>query len=180
MRLLCNRAKKFLCLTVLICALPVLSVGKTSGELYLSLSLIRGEHSKDSNSRTTNITIRKNKIVYEETFSGYRSSSRQPVNKEFQISARDIEKLKRIIRANGLLKAGSVDYPKEGRGYTYFSIAIKLKLDGTESWVNLSGPANATKIKNEQPYKNSAALVKEVYRIINKLDQDIDYEEMVD
>lgn len=174
-----NRANRFVGLFLLVCALPALALCKPKGELYLSLSLTRGERSRDSNSSTTVITINQNTVVYDKTFRGRQPRGRQPIHKEFQITSQDIENLKQLIKTKGLLKSDSKTYPSEAGVHNYFELAIDLKLDGRASSIKLSGPARSAKIKDEQLYKASDALMQEVYKLLAAQDDEIVYEKPV-
>ena len=179
MRFPISRSKKFIVLILMACALSAFSFAGTPDDLSFSLTLTRGERSRDSNSRTTTITLNRKRLSYDLAYSGFNPGRRQPVHKEFEITAQDIETLKSLVRTKGLLKSGSLDLQEADRGHAYFAIKIKLRLDKRDSAINLSGPANATRIKDERLYKSSDALVKEVYRLIGKQDQEITYEELV-
>ncbi|HEX8847140.1 MAG TPA: hypothetical protein VF791_21025 [Pyrinomonadaceae bacterium] len=175
-----DRIERSLCLLLIICALPAFALGKPKGEFHLSLSLTRGERSRDSNSSTTLINVDGDKISYAKTFRGRQPRGRQPINKEFQVTSEEIERLKQLVKTNGLLESASIENPEEAKGFSvYFKIIISLKLDAGESLIKLSGPARNTKVKDEQLYKNADALVREVYKIIHAQDEDIIYQELV-
>jgi hypothetical protein len=73
----------------------------------------------------------------------------------------------------------SIELPRYGSNYRYFEISIDLNLDGKKGAINISGPGNAVTIKEQKLYQNSLALVKELHRIMNLQDKDVDFEEVI-
>ncbi len=62
--------------------------GNGTDELHIGVALTTGEHSKDSSSHTTTITVARNSIVWETTSSG-REREMSPVPKKFRLLPAD-------------------------------------------------------------------------------------------
>ena len=164
-----------LILLVSVLLMPVTSTNAAAGDLYIYVSLTKTERSRDSNSRTTNITVSGNKIVYQKVYRGYRRNPIEPINKEFTITDEQIKSLEKLVRDHNLLTSGSLEYPTTGGGFVYFEMSLEVKADGQESQIDISGPSKAEGIKAEKLYKNADALLEEIYRIINAQDDEISY-----
>jgi hypothetical protein len=65
-------------------------------ELHIGVRLTMGEHSRDSSSKTTAITVERDGIVWEQTFSGRRRGT-PPSRKEFKLSPADKENLLKLL-----------------------------------------------------------------------------------
>jgi hypothetical protein len=68
--------KKVFILSLLLCSFSIPSSGAAKDGFTLSLLLVMGEHSRDSYAETTLITLVGDNLVYEQTYSGSRASSR--------------------------------------------------------------------------------------------------------
>jgi hypothetical protein len=167
--------KPLVALILLLSTLTVAAEQSAAGDLYISVSLTSTERSKDSHSRTTAITISENKVVYDKTYRGYRRNRREPIHKEFKITEEETGRLKKIIKDHGLLVSDSLQYPSTGGEFVYFEISLKIRANKKESQIDISGPSKAAGITDEKIYKNSNALVEEIFRIINARDEDISY-----
>src|SRR5689334_5563675 len=93
-------------LGLLLLALPVFSQ-EPNLSINLSLTVIEGEHSRDSNSTTTTITIKGNHLVYARSYSGYRDKQRQPIHKETVIKNEDMKKLRELISSRKFFDSAS-------------------------------------------------------------------------
>ncbi len=140
-----------------------------ANDLYLSITLIESEHSRDSNSIKKIITLKGNKIVYEETYSGFRASvGEPPVRKEHTLTAQEIVKLKRLIKENNLLRSGSLKYPTGNVPYRYYDLRVEVRLHGRRSLIKVSGPIKSDEMKNSRLYQTTDALLEYIRAIINK------------
>lgn len=165
-------------LICLFCASPSLS--RQTDDLYLSITMTRGERSRDSGGSTTTITLAQDQIVYEITYSGMVRARRKPVHKEFKLGVEEKGRLIELIRARKLLVEDTIKYPLANSGLIrYFKISVRLKLNGRTGAITIEGPRDAVKIKDQKLYQNSKALIEEVYKIINLLDEEITYEELI-
>jgi hypothetical protein len=170
-------------IALLVCTLPVCASHRPDDALYLSIILTREEHSRDSNSRTTTITLDGNELSYDLISRGFHAGD--PVHKKFRLTAEEIRSIKNLIKARNLLVSDSFQYKKESEGgepsriSRSFKMLINIRMDGKKSLIELSGPSNMSKIKDEQRYQNPNALVEEIFSIIRKQDDEIGYEGMV-
>ncbi len=161
------------------CACASTATGSPADGLSLRVRLTTGEHSRDSSSQTTTLTIAPdaNTIVWGKTFTGRRRGT-PAEQKEFKLSPADRAALLKLIRGGNLLVTNSIELP-EGSGYSYFAISLDLALDGEKGAISISGPRTASKVKEEKLYQDTLALVREIYRIINAQDATLDFEELV-
>ncbi len=165
-------------LICLFCASP--SLCRKTDDLYISITLKRGERSRDSGSRTTTITLAQDQIIYERSYHGMGASRQKPVRKEFKLGDKEKGRLIELIRARELLVEDSIKYPLAESGMVrYFKISVQLKLNEKSGVIRMEGPTNAVKIKDQKLYRNSIALIEEIYKIINLMDKEITYEALI-
>ena len=168
--------RPFVAFILLILTLAVAAQSKPTSDLSISVSLTKTEKSKDSNSRRTTIILNGEKIVYERVYQGYRRNKIEPVHKEFVIKDEDIKRLEKLIRDHNLLISDSLKYPATARSFVYFEISLDVRLDGKQSHIDISGPSKAAGIKDQKLYKNTRALLEEIFRILGAQDEEISYE----
>lgn len=171
--------RKVIVLTLLLCSFLIPIPVAAKDGFTISLSLVTGEHSRDSNAETTIITLVGETLVYEQKYSGFGASSRAPVSREFKLKGSEINRLKSLIKEKNLLGSGSLKFKPLAGQFTYFEMNIKITLKGIIAAQELSGPRDSAKIKEERVYLKSVALLRELYRIINLRDQSISYQEPV-
>jgi hypothetical protein len=153
-----------------IAALTLLMLSSTSiasstiQELHLYLSITEGEHSRDSNATTTTISINGTHLVYDQSYSGYRASSRKPIHKEISIKDEDVEKLWEFISSKGLLNAGSARYATSDYG-RYVIITLNVLSAKKKPPVKISGMTRV--LGAETLYQDVQALREEMDRIID-------------
>lgn len=117
------------CLLLVACACSV--SGNVTDELHIGVRLTTGEHSRDSSSQTTAITVDRDTIVCERTFTGRRRGT-PPLRKEFKLSSADKLNLLTLIRSNKLLVTDSLELPRRSSNYRYFGISVELTLHAKE------------------------------------------------
>jgi hypothetical protein len=161
------------------CACSVPASGNGTDALHVRVELTTGERSKDSSSNTTTITVEQDRIVWESTSSRDRRNGKSPLRKEFKLSDADKGNLLKLIRANNLLVTDSIELPRDGSNIRYFEISVDLTLGEKKGAINISGLKTAVVVKEEKLYQNTLALVKELYRIMNSQDKDVDFEELI-
>lgn len=170
--------RRLIALSLLALLLPFAARGGLQPEdFYLSLSLTRGERSRDSHSQTTRITLKGLELLYEKSYRGYRGARSVPVKKSFRIKQEQAEGLKRLVRENDLLTSDAVALAGAESGVRrYFEIALRINLDGKTSSIEISAPRSATEIREKPAYRKADALVDAVYKILSELDKEIGYE----
>lgn len=152
-------------------------------DLYIVVTTERSEHSMDSNSETTTLTISGDTLVYKQGHSGAHSRERGSVEKKFQLSAADKTRLARILNEKNLLVTKTISKPNESTGrrdYTSLSLSIQSKLNGKEGLISIEGPVGSTIIKGDPLYQHSLALLRELYNIIHRTEPLLGFEEFVD
>ncbi len=161
------------CLLALI--FPFASPGQEQADdFYLSVSLTRGERSRDSHSQTTRITLKGQELLYEKRYRGYRSSQSLPIRKSFLLRQEDAEKLKKLVRENDLLTSETIAVADaEGGIRRYFEIALEINLEGKSSSIKISGPRSAAQIRERQIYSKTHALLDAIYKMLAELDHEI-------
>jgi hypothetical protein len=165
-------------LLICLCACPALGIG--ADDLAISITLVRGERSRDSGGSKSTISITQGGIIYEQAYFGMAGARQKPVRKEFKLSDEDKRRLIELIGQRMLLVKDSLDYPMAASGIRrYFKISIELKLNEKTGAINMEGPTSAVQIKEQKLYQNSTALIEEVYRIIHKMDEDVSYEPLI-
>lgn len=169
--------KLLLAFILLLSTLPHAAV--TSGaasDLYISVTLTKTERSRDSNSRKTTVTVSGNNIAYERIYRGAGRTGREPVRKEFKLTDEEMRRLEKVVLDQDLLTSGTLEYPTEGGGLVYFEISLDVRFDGKQAQIEMSGPSKAEGVKDAKLFKNSNALVEEIFRILNAKDDEIRYE----
>lgn len=175
--------KIFLALLVLVCSFTLVSACSVSAhptdELHIGVRLTTGEHSRDSSSQTTTITVERDTIVWERTFTGRRRST-TPLRKEFKLSSTDRQNLVALIGSNNLLVTDSIELPRKSSNYRYFEISMELTLHGKKGAISISGMRTAVEVKEEKLYQNTMTLVKELSRIMNLQDNSMTFVDIID
>jgi hypothetical protein len=172
--------RKLLLPALLICICACTAFGLETDDLKISITLVRGERSRDSGGSRSTIDIKQGGIVYEQAYFGMAGGRRKPVRKEFKLSDEDKRRLIELINQRALLVKDSLEYPLATSGIRrYFIISIELKLNEKTGAINIEGPTNAVQVKEQKLYQNSTALIDEVYRIINKMDEGVAYEPLI-
>ena len=167
---------------VLVCAVGMATVLAKAPpeELSVKVTMVTGEHSRDSNSTSTTLTIAGKKLVYQQTYHGYRANRRDPVQKEYELTANDRNMLIGLLRQKNLLvNKAVVGLPQAQGAQTYFSLSVTSKLSGEEYSITIDGARNDAKLKETGLYRDSVFLVEELYKIINRTDRDITMPELI-
>jgi len=160
---------KALIALALLISLATASANKP-GDLYISISLTITEHARDSSSTKTTFTINGNKIINEETYSGYRARQREPVHKEYVLTAQETGNLKRLIQQKNLLRSRSLASPPGNASYTSYDLKEEIRWQGKSSLIEVSGPntfLNSGEMKNNQIYQDADALFEYIRAIVN-------------
>lgn len=155
--------KKIRAFTVLFCFLSAIGYAESGAKLHLSISLTEGEHSRDSNSASTAISINGTELVYDKSYSGYGAGKRKAVHKQIKIGAEEISKLREVIAERRLLVSNRLDHSINGPG-RYSVATISLALGQRRGRLKVSG--TISEIENEPLYKNAQALIEEIRRIV--------------
>ena len=164
-----RQVMKVLITLALLISLATPSASKP-GDLYISISLTITEHGRDSSSTKTTFTISGNKIVSEETYGGYRAAQRQPVHKEYVLTAQEIENLKRLIQQKNLLRSRSIVSQPGDALYTSYELKEEVRWQSKTALIKVSGPINSlnsNEMKNSQIYQDADALLEYIRATVN-------------
>lgn len=149
-------------------------------DLSLNILVITSEHSRDSNSTTRNLRVAGNTLLYSETYQGARSNRRQPISKEFELAGADRDRLIALLKNQSLLRTKSISRPAVQKGSSReFEIKIEAKLARQESLISIKAPRSATDLKTDQLFQGAVLLITELFKIINRTDQDISLGELI-
>lgn len=163
-----------LSLVVTACSLAICGATPSRDGLYLEVTIVTGEHSRDSTSVTRTLTVSSGELLYEETYAGARSNRRQPVKKKFKLTRQDQEALIALLKTKNLLVTKTVSKPPTQKGSSrYFELAITSALEGKENSVAIEASPSAIELKTDSLYQGSVSLIEQLYKIINRTDPDI-------
>lgn len=140
-------------------------------DLYVSILLVVSEHSRDSHSTTTSFVIRGQRVVYEETYSGYRQNGRLPIHKEYVFTKEEIAKVKELIQQRDLLKSRSFVITPADAPYTSYELNEEIRWKGKQALINVSGPQKAlaeAETRNRRVYEDTNALLEYVRDTVKK------------
>jgi hypothetical protein len=157
------------------------SVMPAKEDFYLEVTIVTGEHSRDSNSVTRTITVTPGELTYKETYAGARSNRRTPVSKQFTLTKQDQADLIALLKAKNLLITKTMSRPPTQKGSSrYFELAITSALEGRESSVAIEASPSTSELKTDSLYQGSVSLIEQIYKIINRTDPDIEMPTLVD
>jgi len=149
-------------------------VAAAEDAFYLQVTIVTGEHSRDSNSTSRKITVAPGQLVYEETYRGAHSGQRSPVKKQFKLTEQDQSDLVALLRAKNLLVTRTISKPPTQKGFSrYFELAVLSALDGKENAVAIESYPSAEDVKTDPLYQGSVSLIELLYKIMNRTDPDL-------
>jgi hypothetical protein len=150
-------------------------------EFSLDITVTTSEHSRDSNSVTTNLRVSGNTLVYEETYHGAHANGQKPVKKEYKLTNDDLDRLIGLLKDKALLTTKTISKSTEQEGPSRdFRLSIASKLAGKEGVISIDAPRKAIELKTDPLYRASVFLVAELYRIINRTDPDVTFSDLID
>jgi hypothetical protein len=168
--------------TSLVAAGPVIARATLpQNEFSLNVTVITSEHSRDSNSVTTNLRVSGDTLVYEETYHGANANRHQPLKKEYKLTNDDRDRLIGVLKDKALLTTRTISKSSEQRGLSRdFELSIASKLAGKEGVISINAPRTEIKLKTDPLYQGSVFLIVELYRIINRTDPDVTFSDLID
>lgn len=167
--------------TALVVARPAIAcVTLPQNEFSLNVMVVASEHSRDSHSTTTHLSVSGDTLTYEETYHGAHANQQQPVTKEYKLTSDDRDRLVSLLKDRGLLTTKTIADATERDGPDRdFKLTIATKLAGRESVISISASRTATKLKADPLYQGSSALIAELYRIINRTDRHVTFSNLI-
>jgi hypothetical protein len=165
----------------LIAACPAIAPATLpQNEFSLNVTVITSEHSRDSHSATTNLSVSGNTLAYEQTYHGAHASRQQSVKKEYKLTSDDRDRLIGLLKDKSLLTTKTISNSTESAGPSRdFELSIASKVAGQESVISISASRTATKLKTDPLYQGSIVLIAELYRIINRSDPDVTFSDLI-
>jgi hypothetical protein len=134
------------------------------GRLNLSMTITSGEHSRDSNSTTTSITLNGKQVHYGRTYAGYRASRRAAVDKNVEIREEDLDRIQEVLAENDLLRSRSSISPTNKPG-SYVEIDATITSPRRKAILKFSGMReNAGR---DNLYVGLEALLSEIEQMVN-------------
>ena len=150
-------------------------------DFYLELTIVTGEHSRDSNSVTRVLTVSAGELTYKETYEGARSNRRRPIKKQFKLTKQDEAALIALLKAKNLLVTKTISKPPTQKGSSrYFELAITSALEGKEHSVAIEASPSAAELKTDSLYQGSVSLIEQLYKTINRTDPDLTIPTIID
>ena len=143
-------------------------------DFHIQVTIVTGEHSRDSNSLTRTLTVSSGQLTYREIYLGARAGKHTPVYKQFQITKQDEADLIALLKAKNLLLTKTISRPPAQRGYShYFQLAIVSALEGKENSVAIEASPSEDELKQNPLYQGSLEFIRRLYDIIARTDAEI-------
>ena len=83
-------------------------------------------------------------------------------------------KYKALLRTKTFAKAAEPSGPSRD-----FEISVTARLNGKRGLISIKAPRSAMELKTDSLYQGSVLLIAELYRIINRSDPDITFDELI-
>ncbi len=149
-------------------------------DFALNVSVTTSEHSRDSNSTTKTFRVSANTLWYEETYQGARASRHPRIKKEYELTADDRVRLIELLKYKALLRTKTIARSAEQSGPSRdFEISVTARLNGKGGLISIKAPRSALELKSDSLYQGSVLLIAELYRIINRSDPNITFDEVI-
>ncbi len=130
--------------------------------------MTEGEHSKDSWSSSTSITIDGSQVAYAKSYSGYMRGHVEDVTKTCNFTDDQMTKIQALIKDKNFLKSDSlIDESEKYKSFERFvNLSMSLMMYETISKINVNGEV---KVLQDKPlYINCYALINLIQEYIDK------------
>jgi hypothetical protein len=153
-------------MAVIVMALLSISGGMPSKarRLGVEITMTEGEHSRDSNSTTTSITLKGRRLHYVKRHAGYRSSHQQSVDKSVEAREEDLERIRHLLAEKDLLRSRSSISPT-GEPGRYVEITASIESRRKRSILKFA--AMLPNADRDSLYSGLRELVDEFEQIVN-------------
>ena len=152
-----------------------------AADLYLQVTIVTGEHGRDSNSLTRTLTVSSGQLTYNEIYLGARAGKYIPVIKQFQITKQDEADLIALLKAKNLQLTKTISKQPEQKGYSrYFQLAIVSALEGRENSVAIEASPAEDELKQNSLYQGSVEFIRRLYEIIARTHPEITMPALLD
>src|SRR5437588_2245177 len=121
-------------------------------ELYIAVSEVRTEHSRDSYSITKAIIVKNGILTYDES-----SRRKKPVHHEYNLTNDELQRLEALIVKNKLLTLKSISGPEASAPHMSLDLSVETSLSKKRGSITISGAATE-ELKTHQVYENAKAL----------------------
>jgi len=146
-------------------------------DLRLEVSLLTGEHSRDSGSMTRVFHVAGNTLLFEETYSGMRGNLSRPLKKEVSLTNADRDRLIQLLKEKNLIRNKEISKSAARPGPNrYFELSVVTSFGQRQGRILITAPTSATELKADPLYQNSLLLMTEIYRIINRSDPNLKFD----
>ena len=167
-----------ICLLAIIFALVPTAMGRTDGKLELSLTLIRGERSKDSHSTTQKVRISGDQAAFDLSFHGRRGPHQKPLQRSVTLTKAELKSIEKLLGQHTWLREEKREFVRFG-AMNYFSIGIGVGSGEKARNLLLTGTPGHPEIRSDEKYKYVDQLVTEIFRILHQHDSDIEFSAVV-
>lgn len=151
----------------------------TSVDFSLTLTLTRGEHSRDSHSTIDEIKINGNRLSFSRTYYGARASKQKSLSYEFRLTNDELKKLKHLLKDQSLFTSVEKEFPDTTRSRRYFIALLEIKRASKSNRIQLSGSSAQSEIKDDALFQRMNNFVHELYGILQKHAPNLDEPDLV-
>ena len=168
-------------LIVTIAIFTATAIGETAADdLNVTVTIITGEHSRDSSSTTTSLTLSNDTLVYEQSYHGTHSGRREPVKKQYKLTNADKTELIALLNEKGLWVTKTISKPPQEKGTAfYFELEMRANLKGKQSLVSIEGSRSDSDLHEDATYRSVVSVLDVIYRVIERKDPDIARPELI-
>ena len=152
---------------LIVMAILMTSAGAPSRAPLLSVevTVTEGEHSRDSNSTTTTITLKGRRLHYVKSHAGYRSGRQPPVDKSVNVREVDLERIRHLLAEKDLFTSRSSISPTDQAG-SYVEIEARIGA-ARKRKSTLKFAAMRKEADRDSLYVGLRALIDELEQIVN-------------
>ena len=122
-------------------------------ELYIAVSEVRTEHSRDSYSITKTVIVKNGVLTYDES-----SRRKKPVHQEYNLTNDELQRLEGLIVKSKLLTSKSISGPEASGPHMSLDLSVETRLRKKRGSIKISG-AETEELKTNQVYVNANALL---------------------
>ncbi len=122
-------------------------------ELYIAVSEVRTEHSRDSYSITKTVIVKNGLLRYDES-----SRRKKPVHQEYNLTNGELKRLETLVVERKLLTSKSISGPEASGPHMSLDLSVETRLRKRRGSIKISG-AETEELKTNQVYENANALL---------------------
>jgi len=149
-------------------------------DLDVAITIITGEHSRDSSSTTTNLTLSNSTLLYEQSYHGARSGRRAPVKKQYKLTKADKTELIALLNEKDLWVTKKISKPPQEKGTSfYFELELRANSKGKQSLISIEGSRSDSDLQEDAAYRSVVSVIDVLYRVIRRKDADTARPELI-